>query len=103
MERGYIIWTGSVFNCPSMYNEIWFYNHFITTYRTCNNGVIVARGLGVEGNSYTSQLNVTITPDIAGKTINCFHDNGTRAIFIFSSIIPGRSPCIDDQTITFIS
>jgi hypothetical protein len=90
MERGYIVWTGTAFNCPSLYNKIWFYGRSNTTYQTCNNGTIVARGLSVEGNSfYTSQLNVTVIPDTAGKTIDCFHDNGTHFLLIFSSIIPG--------------
>jgi hypothetical protein len=90
MESGYILWTGSAFNYLSSSNEIWFYHIFSTTYKMCNNGAIVARGLNVEGNNYTSQLNVTITPDTAGQTIDCLHYNLTQDIVtcIFSSIIP---------------
>ena len=98
-ERGATIWTGSAFNC---YEIVLYHYRFNTgTNRTCNNGAIVGRSLSIEGNNYTSQLNVTVKPDTAGKTIGCIHDNVTHEIFIFSSIIPtitGWSPCIDDQT-----
>ena len=85
MEGGATIWTGSAFNC-----ELALYHHRfnIGTNVTCNNGAIVARSLSIEGNNYTSQLNVTVTPDTAGKTIRRIYDNGTHEIFIFSSIIP---------------
>jgi hypothetical protein len=69
MEREYILWTGSAFNCPSTNNYILLSLYDIGTGRTCNNGAIVGRILSIEGNSYTSQLNVTITPDTAGKTM----------------------------------
>ena len=48
----------------------------------------MARSLSVEDNNYTSQLNVTVTPDIAGKTIKCLHDNGSIATLVFSLVIP---------------
>ena len=55
----------------------------------------MARSLSVENNTYTSQLNVTVTSDIAGKTVRC-GINGTTFKEIFSSVIPstGKSPCI---------
>ena len=55
---------------------------------TCNNGTIVARMLSVEGNNYTSQLNVTVTPDTAGKTIECVHDDGLIGRLFFSLALP---------------
>jgi riboflavin synthase alpha subunit len=90
MKREHIIWTGSAFDCSSTTNEIvLLYTRYNTeTYVLCNNGFIVARGLSVEGNNYTSQLNVTITPDTAGETIICASDNGTRYKHLFTSTIP---------------
>ena len=85
-ERGATIWTGSAFNC---YEILLFHHRFnIGTNRTCNNGAIVARIISVEGNNYTSQLNITVTPDTAGKTIECLNYNWTHKILIFTSIIP---------------
>ena len=94
---GGTVWTGSAFDCQA--HEI-FLPHFQFLgdgiYRTCNNGAIVARSLSVEGNNYTSQLNVTITPDTVGKTIECHNDNGIHVYTHFSSAIPsiGISPTI---------
>ena len=87
---GGTVWTGSAFNCYRYNNEIVLFNsRFDTgTYGTCNNGAIVGRSLSVDGNNYTSQLNVTITPDIAGKTIECLNYDKTDDILIFTSIIP---------------
>ena len=81
---GATVWKGTVFDCPL--NEIaLLHSRFINgTFGVCNNGAIVARSLLVEGNNttYTSQLNVTVTSDMAGETIMCVHD-----IYISSNII----------------
>jgi hypothetical protein len=75
-QGGATIWFGTAFNCES--NEsVLFHNRFGNTGGTldeCNNGAIVARSLSVNGSIYTSQLNVTVTPGIGGKTIMCIHD-----------------------------
>ena len=83
------IWRGSAFNCYR-YNEIvLLHSRFDTgTYGTCNNGAIVARGLSIEGNNYTSQLNVSVTPNTVGKTIECGSDNGLRINRLFTLTIP---------------
>lgn len=61
---------------------------------TCNNGDIVGQSLGVQGNNYTSQLNVTITPDTAGKTIICAYDDFTENLLLNKiTVIPGNYPC----------
>ena len=39
-----------------------------------NNGDIEAQSFGAQGNNYTTQLDVTITPDVVGKTIMCVYD-----------------------------
>ena len=91
MGLGSTIWTGSALHCTNdeivlihtrfLYNE----SGILTS---CNNGAIVARILSVEDNNYTSQLNVTITPDTAGETIECASDDGIRSKYHFSSTIP---------------
>ena len=59
-------------------------------YGSCNNGDIVGQSLSVEGNNYTSQLNVTVISDTAGRTIECLHNayDGLTATLIFISVIP---------------
>jgi hypothetical protein len=78
---GATIWTGTAFSgCQR--NEILLQHHQFTQpggpTGTCNNGAIVGQSLGVQGNNYTSQLNVTITPETAGNTITCAYDDLIR-------------------------
>ena len=89
-NTGATIWTGTAFNCPSSENEITLLHVYINrTYMyTCNDGTIVARMLSVEGNSYTSQLNITVTPATAGKTIECIHYDGLIERLLFSLALP---------------
>ena len=74
------VWKGDFFNCPTGIGEI----HLIHGQRegfnphTCNDGKVVARFVRIENNSFISQLNVTLTRDIAGKGIECIRDNGTN-------------------------
>ena len=76
---GFTVWTGSAFDCTG--GEIILrHSAFLTAVGLCNNGAIVARGIGVEGNNYTSQLNVAFTPDIGGKSIVCAYDSGIITI-----------------------
>ena len=86
------VWTGNAFNCQSSNNEITLLHSCFKsangTSRSCNNGAIVGQSLGVQGDNYTSQLNVTITPETAGKTIMCIGDNGKTTMLIFSILIP---------------
>ena len=89
MESGYIIWTGTAFICSSTNNNIILSGHYHTgTSRTCNNGAIVARILSAEGNNYTSQLNVTVTSDTAGKTIECINYERGAKYYRFNWTIP---------------
>ena len=78
---GITIWMGDFFHCSSGNQAIEFvHNHFqgeATKYRTCNNGSIAGRIVRAENNSFTSQLNIILTPDIAGRSIKCAYDNGT--------------------------
>ena len=83
-----IVWTGSAIHCPYTSDEIVLIHGRFNGSKLCNDGAIVARSLFAECNYFTSQLNVTITPDIAGKRVVCLHFNGTHDILIFSSIIP---------------
>ena len=42
--------------------------------KTCNDGAIVAYSTEVTNNSYSSQLNVTISPEMHNGTIECIED-----------------------------
>ena len=87
--EGVTVWMGDFFHCSSGKQAIeLLHNHFspersgggASNVRICNDGNnnIAGRIMRVENDSYfISQLNVTLTPDIAGKSIECAYDNGT--------------------------
>lgn len=82
------VWTGSAFDCPSAGNDITLLHSHFMHKGSCNNGTIMARSLSVKGNNYTSQFNVTVASDMAGKTIECLKSNGTHDILLLSFVIP---------------
>ena len=96
---GATLWNGTAFSgCQPDPEEILLQHHHFTTTGstgTCNNGDIVGQSLGVQGENFTSQLNVTITPDTAGKTITCVYDalssDQTQNMIKLSTIVPGNS------------
>ena len=82
---GNTIWSGTAFNCPFQSNEIILrHSQFslVTVSRSCNDGVIAARSLGVNNNCYSSHLNVTVDSDMNNKTIQCVHTSNARTATI---------------------
>lgn len=76
------MWSGTAFECNNANNDIVIlHSRFISPdpnlLPSCNNETVVAQGLFVEHNRYTSQLNITIDFSLIGKNITCAHDNGT--------------------------
>ena len=77
------MWQGAALQCD--YSEIVLLHsrfiingsHNYNTTLPCNNRTIVAQGLGVVNNSYISQLNFTVSPELNNTTVECLHDNGT--------------------------
>ena len=49
---------------------------------TCNNGSIVGEIIELNGNNYTSQLNITFDPFLIGKTVECVSDDGENTISV---------------------
>ena len=103
---GATVWSGTAFS-GCLQNEILLQHSDFTptggpTGR-CNNGGIVGQSLGAQGNNFTSQLNVTITPETAGKTIMCSYDalDSQNIMIKFSTIIPGNhAPLLYNNYIT---
>ena len=85
--RGATVWRGSAFNCPALGNEITFFpNRFdIETMLICNSGAIVGRTISAENDIYTSQLTVSVSAEIIGKNISCFHDRPSGAAELIGS------------------
>ena len=96
-HNGATIWNGTAFS-GCLQNEIILFHRQFTPIGgpagSCNNETIVGRSLDEQGNNYTSQLNVTITPETAGKTIMCAYDamtgDKTQNMIKFSMVVPGN-------------
>ena len=75
------MWTGDFFvQCPNNKREM-ILQHEVSDSefvdQMCNNGSIIGRIIGIENGVYISQLNVTLTSDIVGRSIECAYDNST--------------------------
>lgn len=81
---GVTVWSGTAIKCQySSDMIILLFNSYYGI--MCNNGDIMAKDISLEGNNYTSQLNITVTPDRFGKTIECLYDGGNGIITLLSS------------------
>ena len=69
------VWRGSIFKCRG--NQIVLRHHNFENYVSgiCNDGDIVAYNSEVTNNSYSSRLNVTVTPEMHNGTVECVRDD----------------------------
>ena len=78
---GLTVWKGDFFHCSNGIQQIELVHVQLMegdfSSRTCNDGSIVAKIVRVENDSFISQLNVTLTHNITGRSIECISDNGT--------------------------
>ena len=81
---GVTVWRGSAFNCPALGNEIT--SRFdIEITLTCNSGAIVGRTIRAENDIYISQLTVSVSAEVIGGNISCFHDIPGAALNLIGS------------------
>ena len=90
---GATVWTGTAFDCPETENQLTFVHirdRFTDTYKGCNGGAIRGRGLRIEENGYTSQVNIRVDRCMDGRSVECFQyesDMGLMLIGNFSITI----------------
>ena len=67
------IWRGSIFNCPSNGNQIVLRHRNFENGVSgkCNDGEIIAYSSEITNNSYSSRLNVSVTPEMHNGTVEC--------------------------------
>ena len=73
------VWKGSIFNdCPNSQHEIVLRHSRFEDEPgisgTCNDGEVIAYSIESTNNSYISQLNVTVSPEIQNGTVECIQD-----------------------------
>ena len=94
-EGGTTLWTGTAFSCNS--NEILLRHSQFSesggTSGSCNNGAISGQSIGVTDGCYSSELDVTVSPNLNGRTILCNHDGTTQRNIGSSTlnIVTGKS------------
>ena len=70
------VWGGTAFNCAGR-NEISLrHRQFPNAIGECNDGSIVGYSIQIAGNCYTSRLDVRLSADLQGRTVNCSVDDG---------------------------
>ena len=78
---GATIWNGTSFRCQNTNHVIILRHSQINNSEiqkirgVCTNGKIVASAIGIVNDSYISQLNVTVTPEMNNKTVECWHNH----------------------------
>ncbi len=73
------VWQGTAFSGCNNDEITLIHNRFARgAFGECNDGAITGRSVRVESNfSYISQLEVVVTAEMVGKSIECNRDNGT--------------------------
>ena len=83
---GAIVWRGTAFDCPESSNEIVLLQGSFGTQAVCNNGAISGRIIRVENNTYISQLSVSVSAEMIGSNISCYHDSrGSQNVNLIGS------------------
>ena len=78
--EGFTVWGGTAFQCTG--DSITLRNSDFGSVSSpavgeCNDGQIIGRGVSQENNSYTSQLNITLSEGLVGETVTCGVDSGS--------------------------
>ena len=71
-DGDHTVWKITAFD--DCLNVILVHNEF-EMIKTCNNKSVVAKGISLSEGYYTSQLNLTVSHDIIGQSIECIHDD----------------------------
>ena len=74
------IWTGTAFDCSDSNNEIVLSNRNDGVMKTCSNGAIVGQITAVDGNCFTSQLNVTAADRFNNRTVRCVRSSDEEVV-----------------------
>ena len=77
---GATVWQGDFFDCSNGIILLHNSERYTVGKQECNDGSIVGQGIAIDGNHYTSQLNITINDYIDDQTIQCYSDLEERIL-----------------------
>ena len=73
ISGAFTVWSGSAFMCAS--EEITLKHiSLVGALGECNSGAIIAQGVAVDNNRYTSRLDVILSAGLVGTTVSCSVD-----------------------------
>ena len=84
---GSTVWKGTLFHCPTKFNELFFlHSRFdnVTEYCNSTSRSIAAHAIQIENHCFTSQLTFSADPGMTGSTVMCVHDKGDNSTIIGS-------------------
>ena len=85
----FTVWSGSAFQCAS--REITLRNSDFGSIplpaMICNDGKIIGHGILQHNNCFTSQLNVTLSEELVGRTVTCGIDDGRQLTTINNTVL----------------
>ena len=81
------VWRGSIFNCRGNQIVLRHHNFVHETSGTCNDRDIIAYSSEVTNNSYSSRLNVTVTPEMHNGTVECIQDDFNETLVGICTLI----------------
>ena len=84
---GATVWSGTAIDCYETDDITFLHLRRFTDIKRCNNGAIIGRGIRVEENCYTSQLNITVGSNVVGQSVECTYNNGTATTLIGNSSV----------------
>ena len=77
----FTVWNGNAFMCQG--GEIALRHvGFLNAIGECNSGAVIARGVKVTNNLYTSQLSIRLNQDLLGRTVICSLDSDQSSSLI---------------------
>ena len=80
VSGGSTVWKGTAFFSCENDHEISLQSSN-NSVKNCNDGNLYASGW-IENRNYVSRLNVTVSSDIIGKSIECYRDESSQSINI---------------------
>lgn len=84
MGGGATVWQGAAFECAGSNIITLRHTDFRGLQKSCNNGVIVAKAIGIVNNTFISQLNIMVSPEMNNTTVECRYDRNLTTIVIKS-------------------
>ena len=80
------MWDGNAFMCTATEISL-THGTFLVAIGDCNSGDLIARGVEINNDSYTSRLDVRLSSELIGKSVSCSVDNQMTVVTVGTETI----------------